>query len=182
MPAAKSARVGAEVQPQSSEFTSAKTAAPRPNVSNARPGQSIFGSALSSRTSGVTARSRSTAPTTIGTLITKISRQSRSESTPPISGPIPRAIAETAVQIPIAFGCSAGGKTNVTSASESGSIDAAPTAITTRPAISTSGFGAAAQTTEPRPKTANPARKTRRRPKMSPSRPAVTTSAATTSR
>ena len=43
--------------------------------------------------------------------------------------PTPSAIAETAVQIPIALACSSFGKTWVTSASDSGSIEAAPAAI-----------------------------------------------------
>ncbi len=117
-----------------------------------------------------------------GRFIQKIKRQSISIRTPPASGPMPSATAETAAQMPSARGCSAEGKALQTRASESESIGAAPAPCSTRPKISPTWSPAAPETTEPIAKTAMPAMKTRLRPNMSPSRPAVTTSTAIVSR
>ena len=117
-----------------------------------------------------------------GRFIQKITRQSISIRTPPASGPIASASAETAAQMPSARGCSAAGKALQTSASESESIGAAPAPCRTRPTISPTWSPAAPETTEPTAKTTMPAMKTRLRPNMSPSRPAVTTSTAIVSR
>ena len=117
-----------------------------------------------------------------GRFIQKITRQSISTSRPPTSGPIASATAETAAQIPSARGCFSAGKALQTRASESASIGAAPTPCRTRPRIRVCWSPAAPETTEPRAKTAVPRMKTRLRPNMSPSRPAVTTSTAIVSR
>ena len=117
-----------------------------------------------------------------GRFIQKITRQSISISTPPASGPIPSATAETAAQIPSARGCSADGKALQTSASESDNIGAAPAPCSTRPTINPTWSPAAPETTDPTAKTPIPTMKTRLRPNMSPSRPAVTTSTAIVSR
>ncbi len=110
-----------------------------------------------------------------GRLIQKITRQSRETRNPPSSGPIARARAETPAQIPSALGCSERGKASQTIARESGSIAAAPTPWTTRPATSITSPWAAPESAEPAANAAVPARKTALRPNMSPSRPAVTT-------
>ena len=65
----------------------------------------------------------------IGRLIQKISRQSMSISTPPTSGPIASASAETAAQMPSAWPCCSTGKAWLTIASESESIAAPPGAL-----------------------------------------------------
>jgi hypothetical protein len=118
----------------------------------------------------------------IGRLIQKISRQSTSISRPPTSGPIASARAETAAQIPRACPCCSTGKAWLTIASDSESIAAPPAPWTTRAATRTASSEATAASTEPAPNTAIPIRKTRRRPAMSPSRPAVTTRTLITSR
>ena len=69
-----------------------------------------------------------------------------------------------------------------TIANDSGSIGAAPIPCRMRPAISASWLPAAPDTTEPSAKTTMPARKSRLRPNMSPSRPAVTTNTVIASR
>ena len=116
-------------------------------------------------------------------MIQKIQRQlTTSSSAPPSSGPMPRARAETPAQMPSALGRSAVGKTEETMASDSPSSGAAPRPWIRRPATSTSSWLAVAQTAEPSANRPMPIRKTRRRPNMSPSRPAVTTVAASTSR
>jgi hypothetical protein len=84
--------------------------------------------------------------------------------------------------MPSARGCSCAGKALQTSASESESIGAAPAPCRTRPVIRPTWSPAAPETTEPSAKTTMPAMKTRLRPNMSPSRPAVTTSTAIVSR
>ena len=146
-----------------------------PTLSAARPAQSIRVPAAGSVDSGA-ARAVIAAPTAAtGRFIQKITRQSISIRMPPASGPIASATAETAAQIPSARGCSSAGKALQTSASESDSIGAAPAPCRTRPRISVVASPAAPETTEPAAKTAMPKKKTRLRPNMSPSRPAVTT-------
>ena len=117
-----------------------------------------------------------------GRLIQKITRQSISTSAPPASGPIASATAETPAQTPSARACSEAGKALQTIASESGNIGAAPIPCRIRPAISVSWLPAAPESTEPSAKTTMPPRKSRLRPNMSPSRPAVTTKTVIASR
>jgi len=154
----------------------------RPTLSSASPGQSMRVPAAGSVDSGAAARVIAAPAARTGRFIQKITRQSSSISRPPASGPIASAIAETAAQIPSARGCSSEGKTLQTSASDSESIGAAPAPCSTRPRISMSCPCAAPESTEPAAKRSIPARKTRLRPNMSPSRPAVTTSTAIVSR
>ena len=129
-------------------------------------------------------RVRITIPATAtGRLMKKIQRQlAASISTPPTSGPMASATAETAAQIPSARGCSSGGNAAVVRASDSESSAAPPTPCSTLPATSTSSVPAAPATSEPIANRTMPHTKTRRRPTMSPSRPAVTTVAARVSR
>ena len=68
------------------------------------------------------------------------------------------------------------------SASESESSAAPPIPCTTRPAISIPSESALPETTEPTAKATMPITKTSRRPRMSPSRPAVITVAVSASR
>ncbi len=70
------------------------------------------------------------------------------------------------------------GYRSVIIASEAGSIAAAPRPCTARAMINGSGPGATAQPSEATPKTAIPARQTRRWPSTSPSAPAVSIAAA----
>ena len=154
----------------------------RPTLSAARPGQSMLVPAPGSVDSGAARAVIAIPSAATGRFIQKITRQSISIRRPPASGPIASATAETAAQIPSARGCSAGGKTLQTSASESDSIGAAPAPCRTRPTISVAWSPAAPERTEPAAKTTMPTRKTRLRPNMSPSRPAVTTSTAIVSR
>ena len=84
--------------------------------------------------------------------------------------------------MPSARARSPAGKTVETIASDSPSRAAPPTPCRTRPATSTSSLFDVAATTEPPANAAMPATNTRRRPRMSPRRPALTTSAASTSR
>ena len=113
----------------------------------------------------------------------KIQRQLASSiRTPPTTGPIASAIAETAAQIPSARARLSAGKASAVSASESESSAAPPIPWITRAAISTPAEPAAPASSEPAAKIAIPITKTRRRPRRSPSRPAVTTAAVKVSR
>ena len=153
-----------------------------PELSSANPGQSIRVPAAGSVDSGAAATVIAAPAARTGRFIQKITRQSSSIKRPPASGPIASATAETAAQIPSARGCSSVGKTLQTSASESESIGAAPAPCSTRPRMREPWPSAAPETTEPTANKARPARKTRLRPNMSPSRPAVTTSTAIVNR
>ena len=105
----------------------------------------------------------------------KIARQVKSSvSQPPISGPAASAIADTPAQVPIALPRSWGGNALVMIDSVPGIISAAPTPWTARLATSQPAVGASPIVAEAAAKITTPIRKTRRRPKMSPSRPPVT--------
>src|SRR6185312_6200516 len=134
---------------QALDWTSARTAAVIPTESAARPVQSILVPAPGSVDSGAAIAVIATPIAATGRFIQKISRQSISISTPPASGPIPSATAETAAQIPSARGCFAGGKALQTSARESDNIGAALAPCSTRPTISPAWSPAAPETTDP---------------------------------
>ena len=143
--------------PQASASTSARTTAKRPTLSSARPAQSILVPEPGSVDSGAAQAMIAAPPSAIGTLTQKIARQSISTRTPPASGPIASAIAETAAQIPSARACSVlSGKTLQTIASERVRIGAAPMPCTTRPATSISELSAKAERTEPAAKISIP--------------------------
>ena len=120
----------------------------------------------------------SVTPTAIaatGTLIRKIDCQETfSTRKPPTTGPIARAIALAPAQVPIALPRSSGGNVFVMIESVAGIISAAPTPCIARPAMSHTSVCEKAMKRLERPKIATPIRKTRRRPKMSPRRPPVT--------
>ena len=183
MPSASTTSVRADDHPQSSPCTSASTISPRPRVNAITPGTSRWRPAFSSRVSRVARAVHRKPRASGGTPIQNTQRHDNwSTSTPPTSGPIASATAETPAQIPRARGRSSSEKAELTSASESVSIPAAPTPWMTRATTSTSIDGASAATTRPPEKIASATRKTRLRPTMSPSRPAVTTKTATVSR
>ena len=88
---------------------------------------------------------------------------------------------ETPAQMPIAFARSPAGKTAVMIDSVEGMMNAPPTPMRARVAISISGEVASAERPEPRPKMARPIVSPRLRPKRSPRAPAVSSRPAKTS-
>ena len=168
-----------EPQPQPLPSTSASTSEPSPAVSARMPGTSIWRLAVSSRDSWVANSVTTTAPTATGRLRKKIARQETSSvSQPPTSGPSASAIADTPAQVPIARPRSSGGNVLEMIESVPGIISAAPTPWTAREATSQPSVGARPIVAEAAANTTTPMRNTRRRPKMSPSRPPVTSSTA----
>jgi hypothetical protein len=114
-----------------------------------------------------------------GRLRKKIARQlTCSVSSPPTTGPIASASAETPAHVPIARPRSAGGKALVTIESVAGIMKAAPIPCTARLITSQASFGAKPAVADESANTLTPKKKARRRPKMSPRRPAVTSSTA----
>ena len=112
----------------------------------------------------------------------KIARQvTSSVSQPPTSGPSASAIADTPAHVPMALPRSWGGNALVMIDSVAGIISAAPTPWTAREATSQCSEGAKPIVAEAAAKTTTPIRKTVRRPKMSPSRPPVTSRTANAS-
>ena len=98
-------------------------------------------------------------------------------STPPKSSPAAPPTGAAAVQKPSARVRSGPcGKVVVTSASAAGVASAAPAPWSARAAISAPGLAASPQASDPPVNTAMPARKMRRRPAMSASRPATSSS------
>ena len=88
---------------------------------------------------------------------------------------------ETPAQMPIAFARSLEGKTAVMIDSVEGMMNAPPTPMRARVAISISGEVASAERPEPRPKMSSPMLRPRLRPKRSPRAPAVSSRPAKTS-
>jgi len=101
-------------------------------------------------------------------------------SQPPATGPMAMPRPETPAHTPIAFARSWAGKTAVID-SVDGMMNAPPTPIRARVAISISGDVARAERPEPSPKMARPIVSPRLRPKRSPRAPAVSSSPAKTS-
>ena len=101
--------------------------------------------------------------------------------TPPSTGPIARARAETPAQVPIALPRSDAGNALVTIESVAGIIRAPPTPCTTRLATSEVVSGASPAVADEIVNRVTPIRKVRRRPKMSPSLPPVASSTANAS-
>ena len=91
--------------------------------------------------------------------------------TPPTSGPMASAIAETPTQMPIAIPRCRGGKVAVMIERVAGFISAAPTPWTIRAAIRDSAPVASPQAREAAVKITRPMTKMRRRPNMSASFP-----------
>ena len=100
-----------------------------------------------------------------GTLMKKIQLQSMYwVISPPTSGPIASAMADTPAQIPIAIPRCRGGKVAVMIDSVAGFISAAPTPWTTRAPIRKCALGARPQASEERVKIASPTMNILRRP------------------
>ena len=101
----------------------------------------------------------------IGTLSQKIHSHARPWAiAPPTSGPPSTAIPVIALKMPIAHARRSGGKAALSSASESGITNAAPTPCTARAAISHPVPGASAQAADAATNRASPAANSRRRP------------------
>ncbi len=166
-------------QPQLSPLTMPSVSRAMPSASAAAPsrsGRPSSGSRTSSRTRAATAAV--TIP--IGTLTTKIQRQSSWTRSPPIGGPSAAATPPTADQMAIANGRCAAGKAGRIRPSVVGSIIAPPAAWRTRAATRKGIEGAAAQRPEAAAKSSRPEMKTRLRPIRSAMRPAGTSRAAKT--
>ena len=93
---------------------------------------------------------------------------------PPSTGPMASARADTPAHVPIALPRSCAGKAFVMIDSVAGIISAAPTPWTARPATSHESVGERPMAALDAAKITTPARNIRRRPKMSPRRPPVT--------
>ena len=177
----KAARISPSVQPRAGASMIAHTSVVRPAIESAKPPTSSRG-ADGSFDSGTSQRPATSAAATNGRLTRKIQCQlACSISQPPATGPIAMPRPETAAHAPIAFGRSSGGKTAVMIDSVDGMMNAPPTPMRARVAISASGEVTTAERPEPRPKTARPNASARLRPKRSPSAPAVSSRPAKTS-
>ena len=168
-----------EPQPQRLDSTSPRTRPVSPMVSVATPGTSMRRATVSSRDSCAANSVTATAPAATGRLRKKIARQlTDSVSSPPRTGPMASASADTPAQVPIALPRSCGGKALVMIDSVAGIISAAPMPWIARPATSALSVGASPMAALESANTTTPTRKARRRPKMSPRRPPVTSSTA----
>jgi len=134
---------------------------------------------VSSRDSCAANSVTATAPAATGRLRKKIARQlTDSVSSPPRTGPMASASADTPAQVPIALPRSCGGKALVMIDSVAGIISAAPMPWIARPATRALSVGASPMAALESANTTTPTRNARRRPKMSPRRPPVTSSTA----
>ena len=134
---------------------------------------------VSSRDSRAAARVTATATIATGTLRKKIDCQETcSTRKPPTTGPMASASALTPAQVPIARPRSWGGKALEMIDSVAGIMNAAPTPWRARKPISQASDCEKPMRALDRPKTTTPNRNMRRRPKMSPRRPPVTSSTA----
>ena len=170
----------AEPQPQPGASTSAYATSPTDAASSSAPSRSGRPRDAGSRLSGTTRRASTTAATPTGTLIQNTHRQFTWTRLPPITGPSAAPSAPSADQVPSAFARPRAGTAASSSDSDAGTIAPAPTAWTTRAAISRSTPGASAHSTDPALNPASPAANTRRRPIRSAHRPAGTSTAANT--
>jgi|GEM_PF-2990507 len=117
----------------------------------------------------------------MGTLTKNTSRQSTHPTrTPPSAGPVAAATAPVAPQMAVAVARCASGNSGSSRASDVGTTAAAPSACSTRAAISIPGFGASPHSAEASRNTTIPTRNNRRRPIRSASRPAGIRAAANT--
>ena len=179
---ASSPMIPGEPQPQALPSTSANTSAVSDTVSAAMPGTSTVRPTVSSRDSSAANSVTATAPTATGRLRKKIARQETSSvSQPPSSGPAASAIADTPAHVPIALPRSSGGNALEMIERVPGIMNAAPTPWSARDATSQPSDGAKPIVAEASENTTTPPRNMRRRPKMSPSRPPVTSSTANVS-
>ena len=134
---------------------------------------------VSSRDSRTANNATTIAPAATGTFRKKIDCQlTLSTRKPPTTGPIASASAETPAHVPIALPRSAAGNAFVMIESVAGIIIAAPTPCTARHATSQVSLGEKPIAALAHANTVTPNRKIFRLPKMSPSRPPVTSSTA----
>ena len=174
-PPTNSPTTAGEPQPHELPSISASTSAVNAAVRTATPGKSITRSIVRSRDSRTANSVAMTATTATGRLMKKIALQETcSTRNPPTNGPIESANAETPAQVPIALPRSAGVNALVMIESVAGIISAAPVPCRTRLAISISDDAASPAVAEESAKMMTPAMNIRRRPKMSPRRPPVT--------
>ena len=156
--------------------------APRsPPPARARPAgrASAGGRAHGSRPDGG-ARTRTVAMP-IGTLTRNTRRQLPAATrSPPSEGPSPAAPAATADSSATPCDRRSAGNESSTRASDDGTRSAAPSACSTRNAVSVPGDGATAHSTDATVNSSSPLMKTRRRPMRSARRPAATRKAAKT--
>ncbi len=146
------------------------------------PATSMVRAAVGSRDSRVAHSVTATATTAIGTLMRKIDcHETCSTRNPPTTGPIASATALMPAQVPIALPRSCGGKALVMIDSVAGIMNAAPTPWAARPMTSQAAVWEKAMKRLDAPNTATPTRNQRRRPKMSPVRPPVTSRTANVS-
>ncbi len=179
---ASSPMIAGEPQPHALPSTSANTSAVSATVMAAMPGMSSLRPTVSSRDSCAANSVTATAPTATGRLRKKIARQETSSvSQPPSSGPAASAIAETPAQVPIALPRSSGGNALEMIERVPGIMNAAPMPWIARDATSQPSDGAKPIVAEASEKTTTPNRNILRRPKMSPSRPPVTSRTANVS-
>jgi hypothetical protein len=136
---------------------------------------------VSSRESGAKVTTAAMIPTTSGMFTSRVDpHQNRSRSAPVTSGPMELPAPANPAQMAMARVRSCGGKIAVMIDRVAGMMNAAPTPITARPAISCVEPVATPPTNVPSPKTPRPARSARRRPKRSPTAPALKSSPAKT--
>ena len=144
-------------------------------MSVATPGMSMVGGADSSRDSWVANSVTTTAPTATGRLRKKIDCQETfSTRKPPTTGPIASASALTPAHVPIALPRSAGGNALEMIERVPGIMNAAPMPWTARPATSQASLCEKPMNALDAANMTTPNRNIRRRPKMSPRRPPVT--------
>ena len=136
-------------------------------------------STVSSRDSRVANSVTTTAAMATGRLRKKMARQlTLSVRKPPTTGPMARAMADTPAHVPIALPRSSGGKALVMIDSVAGIMNAAPMPCTARQPTSQASLGEKPMVALDTANVMTPNRNIRRRPKMSPRRPPVTSSTA----
>jgi hypothetical protein len=170
----------AEPHPHPGTLTSASATRPTDAASIAAPTRSGLPWTCSSLLSGTTRLAISTAASPTGRLIQKTHRQLNCTRLPPITGPRAAPSAPRADQVPMACERAAGGTEASSKDSDAGTIRPAPTACTTRAAISRLTPGASPQHSDPAQNASRPATNSRRRPTRSAQRPAGTRTAANT--
>src|SRR3954453_9460460 len=171
--------IAVEPQPQLLPSTRASTNAGRPIEMAAMPGKSTRRSTVPSKDSRAANRVTITAPAATGRLRKKIARHDTySVSAPPTAGPIASANADTPAHVPIARPRSCGGKVFEMIERVPGIMNAAPMPWIARPATSRVWLGARPISALDAANTITPPTNMRRLPKMSPSRPPVTSSTA----
>ena len=171
----------APVQPQSRPSTIASASSPSPAIASADPARSGSPVASSSTLSTIARRPIAYTSTPSGRFTRKTQRQSaNSASRPPSGGPDAAASAAAAPHVPTAAARRPTGYSGRISASETGTVTAAPAPCTTRAATSASQLGATAHAADAATNSAIPPRKTRLRPRRSARPPAGTSNAAMT--